>query len=339
MIHRAVHIAEPVLYGVALATACYVLWPLVPWLLLALWVANLVRPIHSRVRRWVRGSQRGAALTVVALTLAVLAPLAFVTVSLLRDAIELSKKVLASEGGRAALASLVSDGEEVGTKQLLAMAREHGERAFGLLSVIITAATSIAVGLMVFLYGTYVSLVDGPVAYAWFARVVPVRREVLERLRTAFDDTGRGLFIGVGVTGLLQATVATATYLVLGVPRALVLGLLTFIASIIPSFGTALVWVPVAAGLSITGRPGAAIALVIVGLAVIGTVDNLLRPLIAHHADAQMPTFILMVGMFGGLTAFGGWGILLGPLALRLGMEALSLAHVAPSPTTTPSAS
>lgn len=324
-----VKIAESILYGAAILGACYVLSPLLPWLLLALWVANLARPVHARVRKWVRGSHRGAAVMVIALTLLVFAPITFVAVSLSRDAVELGKKLVSSEGGRAALASLVSDGngEEVGSRQLLAMARQHGERAFGLVSAIITAATSIAIGLLIFLYGTYVSLVDGPRAYAWFERVVPLRREVLTRIRTAFDETGRGLFIGVGVTGFLQAAVATATYLVLGVPRALVLGLLTFIASIIPSFGTALVWIPVAAGLAITGRTGAAIALAVVGIAVIGTVDNLLRPVIAHRADANMPTFIVMVGMFGGLAAFGGWGILIGPLALRLGMEALRLAR------------
>ncbi len=58
---------------------------------------------------------------------------------------------------------------------------------------------------------------------------------------------------------------------------------------------------------------------------VVGTVDNLLRPLIAHRADAHLPTFVVMLGMFGGLVALGGWGVLLGPLILRLAMEALEL--------------
>lgn len=322
--------AEQLFYGVLVVAAGWVLWPLLPWLLVALWVANLTRGPHARIQRLVRGSGRGAAIIVVGLSVTVLVPLVLVVVSLSRDAVELGKQVMSSEGGRAALANLVSDGSgenlgPVSPRRVVGMVQQHGDRAWKLLSAIVTAATNVAIGLLLFLYGTYTFLVDGPRAFEWSKKKFPFRPHVLERIAGAFDGTGRGLFIGVGATGLIQATIATVTYLVLGVPRALVLGLLTFVASIVPSFGTALVWVPLAAGLAITGRTGAAIALTVVGIGVVGTVDNLVRPMIAHRADANLPTFVVMVGMFGGLAAFGAWGLLLGPLLIRLAMEALSL--------------
>ncbi|NUP07799.1 MAG: AI-2E family transporter [Polyangiaceae bacterium] len=320
---------EQLLYLVIVVGALLVAWPLLPWLLLALWVANLTRPIHVRLRRSARGTGRGAAIVVIGITIVVIAPIVASIVSLSHEAIDLGKKIASSEGGRSALASLVSDeggdASGVSPRRVVSIVQQHGDRAWKVLSTVVAAATTAVIGLLMFLYGTYVALVDGHRAYEWFVAHLPLSRNVIDRFATAFTQTGRGLFIGVGVTGFVQAAIATITYVALDVPRALVLGLLTFIASILPSLGTALVWIPIAAGLAITGRTGAAIALTVVGVLVVGTVDNLMRPMIAHKADAHLPTFLLMLGMFGGLAAFGGWGVLLGPLLLRLGMEALSL--------------
>jgi predicted PurR-regulated permease PerM len=115
------------------------------------------------------------------------------------------------------------------------------------------------------------------------------------------------------------------------VPSALALGMLTLLFSVIPAIGTALVWVPVTAGLALTGRPGAAIALGIVGIALIGTVDNLARPYLARRGQLQLPTWVVLISMFGGVELIGGWGLLLGPLAVRLAKEALLIRSSASS--------
>ncbi len=84
-------------------------------------------------------------------------------------------------------------------------------------------------------------LVDGVRYYRWIEDHAPLARERTRRLADAFNETGRGLFVSVGLTGLVQGILATVAYFALGVPRALVLGLLTCVASLIPSIGTALV--------------------------------------------------------------------------------------------------
>ena len=148
----------------------------------------------------------------------------------------------------------------------------------------------------------------------------------LRRLRAAFHEVGKGLLVGVGLTGLAQAGVATIAYFFLGIPRALVLGLLTFVMSLIPSVGTAIVWIPIAVGLAVTGRTTAAAILVVIGVGVISTVDNILRPVFARYGELQLSSFALLLSMFGGLALFGGWGLALGPLLVRLAIEALEIA-------------
>jgi len=103
------------------------------------------------------------------------------------------------------------------------------------------------------------------------------------------------------------------------------LGLLTLLFSIVPLVGTAIVWVPVAAGLALTGRVGAGIGLAIYGVLVIGSIDNLARPWLARRGKLQLPTFVVLVSMFGAVELFGGWGVVFGPLLVRLAKEALEV--------------
>ena len=104
--------------------------------------------------------------------------------------------------------------------------------------------------------------------------------------------------------------------------------MLTCIASLIPSVGTALVWVPIAIGLALAGKTGAAVVMAAVGMIVIGTVDNVMRPVFARYGKLELSTFVLLTSIFGGLAIFGTWGLLLGPLSARLAKEALMMARI-----------
>jgi predicted PurR-regulated permease PerM len=324
---------------VALVFVAGSLWaaqPLWPPLLLAAWVAVMARPLLVRTSRLLRGRGRAAAILTVLLVLALFLPLVIVLVSLAGDAVVLTGKLMRSEGARNALQSLVSEGGAgdgpptslssiKSLKGVVDLVQQHGATAVSLLGRVAGAAANGALLLFMFFYATYVFLTDGPELYRWLEDHVPIERTSARRLAAAFNETGRGLFVGVGLTGLSQGVVATITYLALGVPRALVLGLLTCAASVLPTVGTALVWVPVAAGLLLSGRPGAAAIMALVGVAVVGSIDNLLRPLFARYGNLKLSTFALLLSIFGGLAAFGGWGVLLGPLLFRMAKEVLAL--------------
>jgi predicted PurR-regulated permease PerM len=119
-------------------------------------------------------------------------------------------------------------------------------------------------------------------------------------------------------------------FLALGVPRALVLGALTFVCAFVPAVGTAVVWGPVAVGLAIQGHTTKAILLTLLGLLGIGSIDNILRPLFQRWGGKlQLPAFLLLLAAFGGLAALGPLGLIVGPLALRLSRELLAIAKEA----------
>jgi len=324
---------------VALALAgTLVFVPLGPWLIMALWFASMARPLLARLGRAMGGRHRAAAVLVLVLFIALLAPCIVIFVSITTEAIDLARRIGSSDTGRAALRAIVStDGPPSGDSSqlggipltpsgVLDLIQEHGARAWTIVMTAAGAATNVAVGLFVFFWGAFVALSDGPKAYAWMEARTPISREHFGRLASAFNETGRGLFVGVGLSGLVQALVATGAYFALGVPRALVLGLVTFVASLIPTFGCALIWAPVAAGLALSGQTTKAIVLTVIGVAVVGSVDNILRPMFSRWGKLALPSFVIVVSMFGGLALFGGWGLALGPLFVRLAKEALDIA-------------
>jgi predicted PurR-regulated permease PerM len=324
------------LLALGLGLAClHTMAPLWTALVLAAWVGKLARPLVRRFSRAVGGRERAAAVLTILLLLALVVPCVLLLAALAGDAIDLVRRVLASQGGRGALEAIVSGGSgpaetpfnwrSFGLGQAVDLVKQYGSNALRVLQTVAGAAAEVALWLFIFLLGSYTFLTDGPRGYRWLEGRAPLQPRHTRRLVGAFHETGRGLLVGVGLTALVQGLGAMVTYVALGVPRALVLGALTCFAALIPSFGTALVWVPVAAGLALAGRHVPAIVLASIGTIVISSLDNVLRPVLSRFGELRMPGFVLLTAMFGGLGVYGTWGLILGPLIARMLIEVLDI--------------
>lgn len=312
-------------------------------LVVAAWAATVAAPLHRAVVKRIHRRKGAAALVTVLLVVVFLVPLVIVTLSLSASAVELGRRLLESGSGTEALRSLAANGDQVpfdlrklDLRQGLELARQHGASAMGVAKTLFGAATVMALGAVVFVSAFYTFLFQGPRLHEWLLLHSPLERGQFHRLSSVFCEVGRGLMIGVGLTAALQGAVATIGYVVCGVPQPLVLGLVTVFGSLIPSIGSGLVWVPVTVGLLIAGRPGAAIAMLVIGC-VVSLVDNLVRPLLAQYGQLHMHGLLLFVAMLGGIAVFGAGGLLLGPLVVRLAVEGLRMLREA-TPESFPSA-
>ncbi len=318
------------LLALLFAGAVIVSLPFAPWVVLAIWLGLYARKIHDPLTRALRGRTGLAATFTVLLALVIVIPVALVTASVVIDAIALLERLLASDEGKSVLERLAGSGGDDPNKHSLTsiegltdLLMSQGSRAWAILQQVAGAAARVVIGLLIFVLGIYGVLTEGNGWYAWIEQHAPMAPASIDRFAAAFVETGRGMAYGVVGAGLIQSIAATIAFLVLGVPSALALGMLTLMFSVIPAIGTAIVWVPVAAGLAVTGRTGAAIALAVVGVFVIGSVDNLARPFLAKRGNLQLPTYVVLIAMFGGIELVGGWGLILGPLIVRLAKEAI----------------
>ena len=101
----------------------------------------------------------------------------------------------------------------------------------------------------------------------------------------------------------------------LGLQAPLLWGVVMGLLAIIPILGAFIVWIPAALFLAIDGHWGQAIVLSLWGLIVVGTIDNLLRPILVGKRLKQH-TVLAFISIVGGILVFGPAGLVLGPVAL-----------------------
>ncbi|HWA77051.1 MAG TPA: AI-2E family transporter [Polyangiaceae bacterium] len=309
--------------------ALFALGPLWAPLLLAAFAAVVAAPFHARLSKKLSGRKGSAAALTAGLLVLLLLPMVVVVFSVSASLLALPGQLHGSKGASDVWQRLSSSSggmPELSPQSLLEFGKKHGAQALGAATSFFGALATAAVGLFLFVYGFHTFLVDGRRTYAWALRHSPIPRANLRRLGDAFSESARGLLIGVGLTALIQGVTATIGYVALGVPQPLVLGLITCVAALIPSVGTALIWAPVTLALFLTGRPVAAAIMLGIG-AFVSVVDNFIRPALSKYGELSMSTFLLLVAMLGGITAFGPMGLLLGPLLVRLAIEAWEILH------------
>lgn len=337
---RAVHLAstartasqDPRRLAVLLLTVAFIvaaaitMWPFVASLVFAAWLARLARPVFLRVRAATRREGAAALLTAL-LVVIVISPLAIAVAALVPAVKSLIEQLELASGGKGVLAALVSAAPEPPTtgRGIVELAKEYGAGASKVLAMLASRSIEVVLGAFVFCAVFYGIIVEGDRWWGWAREHALVDRPIADMLADAFHEAGRGLIVGSGLTALIQRGLATIRYVALGVPRALLLGMLSVIAALIPMVGPVIVWLPVAAGLALTGNLGKAIILVAVGMLVVGTVDNLVRPWLSRRFRVGIPMMIVLVAMLGGVIVFGGRGLFLGPLSVRLAGEMLCI--------------
>ena len=141
------------------------------------------------------------------------------------------------------------------------------------------------------------------------------------RLAEIARGTIRGTVYGILGTALAQGLLAAIGLAVCGVPGAAVLGVATFLLSVVP-MGPPLIWGPAAFWLYQQGESGWALFLVIWGVAVVSSVDNFLKPLLISRGS-NLPFVLVLVGVLGGVVAFGFVGVFVGPTLLAVAYSLL----------------
>ncbi len=167
------------------------------------------------------------------------------------------------------------------------------------------------------LYLTFFLLRDGKYLLELFIRALPLG-DARERLLFAkLGEVTRATIKGNLVIALVQGSLGGLIFWILGIPGALLWGVVMAVLSLIPAVGPAIVWVPVSIYLFATGDNVKAIILIAFGMGVIGLIDNILRPILVGR-DTKLPDYIVLLSTLGGLVLFGINGFVIGPLVAAL---------------------
>jgi predicted PurR-regulated permease PerM len=146
-----------------------------------------------------------------------------------------------------------------------------------------------------------------------------VAGDLTERLLGVIGGTITGVVYGIVGTGLAQALVALIGFLIAGVPGSVMLASLTFILSIVPA-GPPLIWIGATGWLVYHDQPGWAVFMALWGFFIVSGIDNIVKPLLISRG-ASLPFVLVLLGVLGGVLAFGFVGIFLGPTLLAVGFN------------------
>lgn len=136
------------------------------------------------------------------------------------------------------------------------------------------------------------------------------------------QGTVNGVIYGILGTALAQGVLAAVGFLIAGVPGAMLLGVVTFFFSVVP-VGPPMIWGGAAIWLFQQGEIGWAVFVACWGFFLVSTVDNIIKPFIIS-LGSRLPFAVVLLGVLGGVLAFGVIGVFLGPTLLALGYRLLS---------------
>ncbi|MCQ8276894.1 AI-2E family transporter [Acetobacteraceae bacterium KSS8] len=137
------------------------------------------------------------------------------------------------------------------------------------------------------------------------------------RLLAVVGGTVRGTVYGILGTAIVQGILTGIGLAIAGVPSPVLFGGIAAFVAVLP-IGAPLVWVPAAIWLALSHHLGRGIFLAVFGVVAISGADHVIRPMFIARG-AQLPYLLTVLGVLGGILAFGGLGIFLGPVLLGLG--------------------
>jgi predicted PurR-regulated permease PerM len=146
---------------------------------------------------------------------------------------------------------------------------------------------------------------------------LPLKEADKQHMLGQFVSVTRATLKGTILTGAAQGVMGGLAFWVVGIDGAIFWGTVMTVLSIVPGIGSALVWAPAAIILMTTGEVWRGIGLAAFGGIVIGSIDNLLRPLLVGH-DTQMHELMIFFSTLGGLLMFGVMGFIVGPILAAL---------------------
>jgi len=325
-----------VFLAIALYASYSLVQPFIQPILLAMLIGMLAAPAHQRLVTAMRGRESFAAIvTCVLLCMVVLIPALMLMIAVLKQGLDYS--ILVREWAtlenirdlqsrpivvqaQSWLEDILPSGAldpDTIRSQALALAGDVGKRFAGVSTSLLGSVSRFVMNFVLLLFVLFFVLRDHDVLIEFLRRALPLSRSQEDVLYREVREVSKSALMGSLMTAVTQGIVGGIGLWIVGFPPVFWGSVMAF-TSLIPVVGTALVWVPVALYLVVIGDYQMALFMVFWGVAVVGSIDNFLRPMFMQ--GASMNTIVVFFSLIGGMQAFGIIGLVYGPLVFALAL-------------------
>lgn len=302
-------------------------------------LAIIFHPLQRRLLEWVDGREALASvLNILAIVFIVILPLFLIGMAVVEEATDLYARIASGEINLQEPIEYMERALPMANELFARYDIEVEQIQQGLSDAAVAASRYIASQALnigqnalritalsfLMLYVLFFFLRDGNRILEAVIRALPLGDERERRLFARFAEVSRATVKGTLVVGIVQGALGGFLFWILGIGAAVFWGVIMTVLSLLPAVGSALVWLPAAIILLVTGEVVKGIILIVAGTLVIGLVDNILRPILVGR-DARMPDYLILLSTLGGLVLFGISGFVIGPIVAALFLTVWSM--------------
>ena len=301
---------------------CLMTLPFLASLAWALALAVLFMPLHRKICRKFRRPTFSAVVTSAIAIVVVVIPVLLITV----------RVVLEIDRGAGLIMSKVESGEWQANLQGIPYAGkavQWAENQLDIPSSVNKLTTWLTSQAALFLRSSLVQVIVIVLTFYLLFFFLRDRNQILRTIRRysplcgcetnglfkVISDTIRATVFGTIAVAAVQGFLAGFMFWALDLPAPLLWGAIMMILSIIPLLGAYIIWLPASIYLALEGNWTNALILASWGTFVVGTVDNLLYPILISQR-LKLHTIVAFISLAGGILVFGASGIVLGPITL-----------------------
>ncbi len=304
-----------------------ILSPLATPVLLAIVCAALWHPFYLFIKkRFHLYPSVASFLTLCIFALVGIVPLAFVGVQIVQEGVSvyqyasgISSDSLAVYGNSMAIFDRFVSPDSLISRVVSfeSLIRKLAEYITSLVSYTLSQAISIFVGLGIFCFSFYYALKDGVVLKEYIIKSLPFPISVSQRISNQLYGTIHSVIKGFLIVSVLQGVLAGVGFWIASVPQPVLWGTVATVAALVPGFGTALIVIPAVLYSLIFQSIWQALFLLTWGVLVVGTADNVIRPLLTSRETGLHPLFIFL-SIIGSIQLIGISGFIIGPVIVAL---------------------
>ncbi len=301
--------------------------PFVIVLALAYVSAMLLTPVHAYINKKIQSVFKkfsnaiSAGITLVLLVVLIFTPFTFILGKILSDAQGFYSEVAQNGGGALSLQieQMIQRYVPSFDIDLDGIARGVSSFVVDNVGAFFSGTFDFVLKLFLFIISLFYFLKDRKHFGELYKRISPIPDKDNERIFTAVKQASKSIMIGSLVVALAQGLVSAVGFTIFGVPNPFFWGAVAGLFALVPGVGPALIWIPAAGYLYLTGGAESIVWIgqIVWGVVAVGLIDNILGPQVINKGVQIHPLFILL-SVIGGIALFGPEGFLFGPLVLSV---------------------
>lgn len=297
-----------------LALASLIVLPFIIAILSAYLLAYMTRPLYVRLVRVVRPSL-ASFFCIVAIVTVIVVPLTLLVIGIVNQAAFISSSGAIADEIELIIAHPLLAGFHLESTNLQNALNDF---VAGSTTTLLSSLPSLAIGLLVTLFGTYFMLIKWQELAEQLKRHIPF--EDKEKLIGELDKTTRAILYGTLAMAALEFAVALFGFYLLGIEAGLIVSAIIFVLAFIPSIGPIMIWAPMALYYGVSQDYYTALGVTAIGLILTIGIEVILYAKWIGDRTIIHP-FVMMIGVIGGIALFGIFGFIFGPLLLASALD------------------